>query len=109
MGQILNNLFLFNLDTERSYIDMWHELDKDFSEDNYVRDSTTLKGYAYKSKAEKIIKELLKDDWNDCDYSRVEFVMNLIKKGHGSFSSQFEYIITETENHEFNVAVSYLT
>lgn len=109
MGYRTNNLNQFNLDSVKDYIDMWHELDQDYAEDNYVKDKSNLEDYSYNSEAEKIIRKLFNEEWNDSDYSRVEYIMQLIKQGHGDFSTQFKFIINETENHDFYVAVSYLT
>lgn len=103
-----NNLHLFKLDSEQSYIDMWHELDEDFAPSNYIKNTTTLNGYSYNSKAEELIKDAFNEFWS-CSESRVDFIMNLIKQGHKSYSSQFLYKLNKIGDNTFIVAVSYLS
>lgn len=113
MGFRTNNLnsFFINKDDnqqDNDLIAMWHELDQDFSENSEDTNFNVLEAMGYKSLAEQEIKQ---KDWiadGHDDLSKIERVLNWIKQGHGSYSSQFQYLVTEC-GEGYTVAVSYLT
>jgi hypothetical protein len=102
-------LRLFTLDCFDDYVKMWSELDADYSAESETDEHfELLKEGKYKSLAEKHITEIFKN-WNDCDASRLDHVLQKIKEGHGSFSHQFQYEFSEGDNNDFSVAVGYLS
>lgn len=114
MGYRTNNLHSFFIskndnEQDQNLIDMWHNLDNDYSEEGLDEKNTELNSdKGYKSKAEELIKE---KDWIEDghdDLSKIERVLNWIKQAHGSYSSQFLYEISECDE-GYSIAVSYLT
>lgn len=113
MGYRQNNLrsfFISKDDNEQDYdlIRMWHELDNDYSEEGLAEGNTEVNNNIYKSKAEEEIKS---KDWVEEDFddiSKIEQVLGWIEDGHGSYSSQFLYEITESDE-GYSVAVTFLT
>ena len=78
-------------------ITFWEELDNDFAE-NDEGDPT----------AQDIVLELW-ENWDDADIPFVHVVLDRIKEGHGSFSSQFQYCVDEDENHNIIISLAFLS
>jgi len=115
MGYRTNNLYIFTISKDDNHqdkdlIEMWWELDNDFDEnsENWGGMDDDLLKLGYESQAERDIKE---KDWIEEDFddiSKIETVLEWIEEGHGSFSTQFKSIISESDE-GYSVAVSYLT
>jgi len=95
-----NNLHVFTLKTFQDYVDMWHELDNDYQEPCSKDKTVTL--------AQSTLTKHF-NEWDDCDASRLSQVLDWIKDGHGSYSTQFLYKFIESDDHVFSVSISYLT
>jgi len=108
------SLYCYNISKDdnqqdNDLIGMWHNLDSDYDEgsDNWRVDED-LEELGYKSQVEKEIKE---KDWAGEDYddeAKISEVLDMISDGHGDYSCDFKYIITEGD-YSYAVAVAFLS
>jgi hypothetical protein len=102
---------------EQGLIDMWHNLDSDYSEEgaheaeadggcNWRVDGD-LQDLGFKSQAEKLVKQM-KWSKNDTVIRKISRVLEMVADGHGDYSSSFRYEIKEI-GVNYVVAISFLT
>jgi len=115
------NLHLFTFsdnDQVTGLIEMWHSLDSDYEETLNLEEMAGFSDLdeiekwmkkGYNNMAEAKIKELFKTEYNDDDLSRIEEVIEWMSLGHGSHSDQFAWQVHEDDDHNFCIAVAYMT
>ena len=109
MSNRTNTLHLYHLDTMQDYIDMWEDLDLDYSKDTDIEEFIEFldENMYHTSMADYYVKDLF-DSYESTDEHRVQEFLGLIEKGFGSCFSQFKSSVIEHEDHTFSVAISYL-
>jgi hypothetical protein len=108
------SLFSFTISKDDNHqdqdlIEMWHNLDSDYDPDSENwRVDDDLEELGYESQAQKEIKQI---DWageNYDDETKICTILGMISDGHGDYSEQFQYEISEGDG-AYAVAVAFLT
>lgn len=98
-----NNLYLFEIDSFKDWVDMFHEIDQDWTLPKDERPD-----YMLPTKYDTL-EEMIEDHLSHGeDEYRIDLIMESIKRGLGSYASQFIWKWREQDGTDF-ISISFLT